>query len=164
VSGTFFEDTRGRGAMRVSRASIVAFGIVVGLALSACTDASPPESRAAKAASVEAIAGSAVARVTLSPAAARRLDVQTEPITESKARRGRDRELVVPYAAVLYDPEGDTWVYTTSEALSYVRAPIVVDRIVGNDAFASSGPAVGTEVVTVGAAELLGVEYEVGEE
>jgi hypothetical protein len=37
-------------------------------------------------------------------------------------------------------------------------------RIDGDRAILSDGPAPGTEVVTVGAAELLGTEYEVGEE
>ena len=69
-----------------------------------------------------------------------------------------------PYAAVLYDPSGETWVYTSPGRLAFVRAPIRIDRIVGDRAFLSSGPPAGTDVVTVGAPELLGVEYEVGEE
>ena len=50
------------------------------------------------------------------------------------------------------------------EELVYVRAPIDVIRIDGDRALLSDGPPLGTEVVTVGAAELLGTEYEVGEE
>jgi hypothetical protein len=70
----------------------------------------------------------------------------------------------MPYAAVLYDPNGDTWAYTNPEPLVFVRSPITVVTIEGNRAVLSAGPAAGTQVVTVGAAELLGTEYEVGEE
>ena len=65
---------------------------------------------------------------------------------------------------MLYDPNGDTWAYTNPEPLVFVRAPITVVTIDGNRAVLSAGPAAGTQVVTVGAAELLGTEYEVGEE
>jgi hypothetical protein len=157
------ESEQRRGAMRLRRGMLGAVVIVLGLGLIACTKASE-EPAGAEPASVEAIQGSSVSRVTLSAAAARRLDVQTAPITELKEGRGGHRESVVPYAAVLYDPNGDTWVYTSTDPLSFVRAPIRVDRITGSAAFVSSGPPVGTEVVTVGASELLGVEYEVGEE
>jgi hypothetical protein len=67
---------------------------------------------------------------------------------------------IVPYAAVIYDVEGGTWVYVKeqSDALSFVRAPISIDYIEGDLAFLTEGPAVGTEVVTVGGAELYGAE------
>jgi hypothetical protein len=109
-------------------------------------------------ATVEPIEGSDVARVTLSEEAARRLDIQTVPV-QVIGERSR-----IPYAAVLYDPDGATWTYTSPEPLVFVRASIHVVRIEGNKALLSSGPPPGTEVVTVGAAELLGTEYEVGEE
>ncbi len=65
---------------------------------------------------------------------------------------------VVPYQAVLYGVHGETWVYSEPEPLVYVRLPIVVDYIEGDLAYLSEGPEVGTAVVTVGAAELLGTE------
>ncbi len=65
---------------------------------------------------------------------------------------------VIPYAAVLYDPQGKTWTYTNPGPLTFVREPITVDRIEGDKAFLSDGPAPGTLVVTVGAAELFGAE------
>jgi hypothetical protein len=69
---------------------------------------------------------------------------------------------VVPYAAVLYDPRGDTWVYTNPEPLVFVRHLISVEYIEGDLAVLSSGPSVGTAVVTVGAAELFGIEFGIG--
>lgn len=65
---------------------------------------------------------------------------------------------VVPYAAVLYGVHGETWVYTNPEPLIFVRSPITVDYIDGDMAVLSEGPAVGTAVVTLGAAELFGTE------
>jgi hypothetical protein len=72
--------------------------------------------------------------------------------------------MVVPYAAVLYDAHGDAWTYTSPEPLTFVRHRITVDNIQGDLAFLSSGPPVGTLVVTVGAAELYGAEFEFEEE
>jgi hypothetical protein len=65
---------------------------------------------------------------------------------------------VVPYEAVLYGVQGETWVYSNPEPLVYVREPIVIDFIEGDLAFLSEGPQVGTAVVTVGASELFGTE------
>jgi biotin carboxyl carrier protein len=65
---------------------------------------------------------------------------------------------VIPYAAVIYDAEGNTWVYTNPEPLVFVRQPIVIDFIEGDRAVLVEGLAVGTSVVIVGASELLGAE------
>lgn len=65
---------------------------------------------------------------------------------------------VVPYAAVLYGVNGETWVYSSPEPLVYVRQPIAIDYVEGDLAMLSEGPEVGTAVVTVGAAELFGTE------
>ena len=73
---------------------------------------------------------------------------------------GAQTRKVVPSGAVLYDAQGKTWVYTNPEPLVYVRHPITVDYFDGDRVILSSdGPATGTTVVTVGAAELFGAEY-----
>jgi hypothetical protein len=105
---------------------------------------------------VEEIQGSVFKRVTLTEKAAERLDIQTAPVREEQVN-GAQR-LVVPYAAVIYGLEGETWAYTNLEPLVFVRQPIQVDRIQGDLAILSEGPAVGTPVVTVGVAELYGAE------
>jgi hypothetical protein len=69
---------------------------------------------------------------------------------------------VVPYAAVLYDAKGDTWVYTNPNPLTFVRHPIHIDYIEGDLAALSDGPASGTAIVVVGAAELFGAETGIG--
>jgi len=69
---------------------------------------------------------------------------------------------VIPYSAVIYDLKGETWVYTSPEALTFVRERITVDYIEGDQAILTQGPAAGTKIVSVGAAELFGTEFGVG--
>lgn len=100
-------------------------------------------------------------QVTLTPGAAERLAVETAKVGPGSTS-GR---LTIPYPAVVYAGDGSTWTYTTVGQYSYVRAPITVVSIVGEVATLSTGPAAGTEVVVVGAPELLGAELEIsGEE
>lgn len=114
-------------------------------------------------ATIETVAGSEFNRVTLTAKAAERLDIQSEPVGQ-QAMEGSSM-LVVPYSALLYGLKGETWVYVRNpgpDSLSFMRAPVTVERIEGDLAYLSDGPAVGTEVVTVGAAELLGTDTGVG--
>jgi hypothetical protein len=69
---------------------------------------------------------------------------------------------VVPYSALLYGADGDTWVYTLVEELTFERAAVDVSTIDGERVLVKGGPPAGTEVVTVGAQELWGAEYGVG--
>ena len=68
---------------------------------------------------------------------------------------------VVPHNAVIYNPDGDVFVYTKPKAETYIRAPIEVVRVTGDDAVLSKGPRAGTSIVTTGSAELLATEYEI---
>ena len=126
--------------------------LLVTLVLSACGGNADEEATESPAA-VEQIKGTELNRITLTAEAAKRLDVQTT------AARGDGERTVIPYAAVLYDPDGQTWTYTSPERLVFVREDIRVDRIDGDAAILAAGPSAGTTVVTVGADELWGVEY-----
>lgn len=141
--------------------------VVAGLALAACAGL-PGESASGGAsasaeppAQVEPIEGADVSRVILSEEAAKRLDIQTAPLRDEQVRGAL--RTVVPYSAVIYDVHGETWVYTGSERLTFVRAPIQIDFIDGDLAVLSEGPPSGTAIVTVGAPELYGAEFGVGE-
>lgn len=72
------------------------------------------------------------------------------------------RRMVVPYSAVIYDLQGATWVYVSPEPLVFVREPVTIDYIQGDLAVLSEGPDIGTEVATVGVAELYGADTGVG--
>ncbi|MCP4381745.1 MAG: hypothetical protein GY798_10090 [Hyphomicrobiales bacterium] len=69
---------------------------------------------------------------------------------------------VVPYGSIIYDHNGDEWVYVSPEPGVYQREPVDIAYIEGDKAFLLEGPEVGAMVVTVGAAELLGTEQRVG--
>lgn len=69
-----------------------------------------------------------------------------------------EKQKVVPYNAVYYDAKGQPWVYVSPKPLTYERQRITVQRVVGPLAVVSDGPAVGSQVVTVGAALLYGTE------
>ena len=71
---------------------------------------------------------------------------------------GGSSRKIVPYAAVIYDVNGATWVYTNPEPLTFIRQSINIDYIESDLAFLTEGPAAGTEVVIVGGAELYGAE------
>jgi len=142
---------------------MVAVLIFACLLLSACGQspraATAEESHPVK---VEHLEGKTPTRETLTEEAAKRLDIQTAEVRDTVVN-GMQRK-VLPYAAILYDTQGNTWVYTNPEPLTFVRHPITVDYIEGNDVFVSEGPPSGTAVVTVGAAELYGAEVEFKEE
>ena len=105
---------------------------------------------------VEKIAGSSLSRVTLSPKAAQRLDIQTGKVAVGPGG------MTAPYAALLYDVKGKTWVYTNPEPLVFERASVVVDSIKAGHAYLKEGPPNGTVVVVVGVAELYGAESGIG--
>jgi hypothetical protein len=135
---------------------LVAVGLVMvaaSLALSAC-ETPAEEEGGEEAAAVEPIKGTDVNRVTLTREAAERLGIETASI---QRRGGRE---VVPDAAVVYDPSGRTFTYASPKPLTFVRRDITVDHIAGTRAVLKSGPPAGTAVVTVGSAELSGLENE----
>ena len=136
--------------------------LVVGLAVAACGQQAQVQGVTSnvQAVVVEKIAGSELERLSLSEHAAQRLGIETAPVASSPT--GSAGRLLVPYSAVVYDSTGTTWAYTSPEALVFVRQKITVDHIAADQAVLASGPDVGTLVVTVGAAELWGVETGVG--
>jgi hypothetical protein len=177
--------------MRFSGRWVAVVPIIAGIQLSACQSASSSGSVHVAPAQVEKIEGTGLSRVTLTAKAAERLGIATATVDEIRVAqtgvvrsqgdpRGMQLQsdptagtrtvpparsgsrLVVPYGAVLYDSKGDTWVYTSPQPLVFVRHHITIDYIRGDQAVLLAGPPVGTRIVTVGAAELLGTEFEVG--
>jgi hypothetical protein len=135
--------------------SISVLVLVLPLLVAACGGSSTDA--AVEPATVEEVGGTELSRVTLTPEAAERLDIQT-----SAVQGGEGTGMVIPYAALVYSPTGETWAYTNPEGLTFVRQRIVVDRIDGDRVLLSKGPSPGTKVATVGVAELFGAESGVG--
>jgi ABC-type oligopeptide transport system substrate-binding subunit len=127
-------------------------------ALPACaqtTAAAPAAVSANEPAKVEKNAATGIAKLTLTEKGVERLDLKTDTV---KAGKGKD--VVVPYAALLYDSSGKTWVYTNPAPRVYQRQAVTVAKVEDGLVTASAGPAVGTTIVTVGAAELFGAEFD----
>ena len=147
--------------MRISQRWMVVVPMVAGLQLSACAHKADTAPKV-KPATVEHVEGQEVSRITLTQRAAERLDIKTATVPSPQLIRSGARRPVVPYAAVLYDAKGVTWVYTSPANLVYVRHRISVDYIEGDQAVLTDGPPAGTQVVTQGGQELFGAEFEIG--
>jgi hypothetical protein len=141
--------------------------VAASIALAGCgRTQSPDEPGSDDPAQVIPIAGSELNKVVLTVDAAKRVGIKTElarEVSTTVPGQGVARHTTIPIAAVIYDRKGATWTYTTSEPLTYVRQPIVIARSDGDLVVLQSGPSAGAAVVTVGSAELLGIEYGVGE-
>jgi len=148
--------------MKLNIRSLMLIGLLLVLPLSACgaqVSAADDDPRPAQ---LEPIEGTDLNRITLTEEAADRLGLEVAEVRAEQVD-GAER-LVVPYAALLYDPNGMTWVYVNVEPLVFMRQAIVVDSIQGDDVFLSEGPEAGASVVTLGATELFGSESEFEEE
>lgn len=126
--------------------------IALALALSGYRDIEPASADVYVPATVEEIADSEVKLVTLTEEGAARVDLATAIAQPSGPYTA------VPYAALIYDGQGVTWVYTNAKPLTFLRAKVVVDRVEGDVVLLSDGVLPGTAVVTVGATEVYGAE------
>jgi hypothetical protein len=151
--------------MSTMRSGIIGLAAAAALLLTGCgaTQATADQPPAV----VQAVQGSQIPQVRLTDQAMHRIGIATQPVRMAKVavagRRGPYK--VIPYSAVVYDSDGSTWTYVETAARTFVRERITVRVIRGATAVVSQGPAAGTMVVTVGAPELLGTEYNIsGEE
>ncbi len=133
--------------MKRTKLFLLILMMVAALQLSACAP-KPTTAEKVNPSTLEKIEGSELQRVILTEKAAERIGLQTVPVSGN----------VVPYAAVIYDIEGQTWVYTNPAPLTFVRALIVIDRIEGDRAFLSQALETDDPIVTVGVAEIYGAE------
>lgn len=122
--------------------------VFAGLMLSGCGGQIPVTGEKAAPSKLEPIEGSELSRVILTEKAAERVGIKTVPVSRDS----------VPYAAVIYDIEGNTWIYTNPAALTFVRVPIEIDHVEGDTVVLSESLPSDLTVVTVGVAELYGTE------
>ena len=138
--------------------------VVVGVAtlgISGCQKHSTAH-QAEHPAEVVHIEGSELSHITLTEKAIQRIDLKTDQVREEQVSRSASPRKSVPYSALIYDPHGNTWVYTSPEPRTFVRHQVTVDYIEGDLAVLSDGPPTATVVASVGVAELYGTEFEVG--
>jgi len=124
-----------------------------------CTSALAVETAVKKIlpARVEATSDAKIMKVTLTPKAAERLGIVIDEVREDPSGRR-----IVPYAAVLYDLTGKTWVYISADPLTFARGAVVIDTIKGDNVYLSEGPPAGTKVLAAGVPQVFGSEVKVG--
>lgn len=151
----------GRGPLRRPgrHAAAVLAVLAAGTSLSACTEVKSADKEHYSPAAIAPVEGGddELVSVTLTQEGADRIDIATGSVTRAGGQK------VIPYAALLYEKDGSTFVYTNPNGLTYVRAHVEVDRVAGDRVLLSEGPAVGTKVVTTGAPQVHGAELEYGE-
>ena len=106
---------------------------------------------------VEATSDAKIMKVTLTPKAAERLGIVIDEVRADPSGR-----LIVPYASVLYDLTGKTWVYISADPLTFARGAVVIDTIKGDNVYLTEGPPAGTKVLAAGVPEVFGTEVKVG--
>jgi hypothetical protein len=151
--------------MSTRKSGIIGLAAAAALALTGCgaTQATADQPPAV----VQSVHGSQIPQVRLTDQAMHRIGVATQAVRVATVtvtgRRGPYK--VIPYSAVIYDNNGSTWTYVETAVRTFMRERITVRVIRGGTAIMSQGPAAGATVVTVGAPELLGTEYNIsGEE
>jgi len=156
---------------RLSTLLVIAALPVAALGLAACTGIADATKEDTSPAKVEAIDGSKQKRITLRPEAAKRIGLKTEPILDAAGSPAASQafgaafaagKTTMPYGALIYHADGTTYAYTATQPLTFTRVPVTVASIKTGIVALSAGPAVGTEIVTVGTAELHGLETGVG--
>jgi hypothetical protein len=140
--------------------------LLLALGAAGCSSANATNAAPPGAAAVTVEAGtdeSQPATLTVSALAEKRLGIRTEAVRS--VRTGSVSTLSLPYAALVYDAEGNPWAFSSPTPRTYVRVPLVIRTIEGDRVQLTSGPPAGTQVVVVGAPELVGAEAGIsGEE
>jgi hypothetical protein len=139
------------------RNSWIALAMMAVLPLAGCGKAQVETAVAAVRPAVVAPTGdTGISRITLTDQAMKRLGLQFALVVAD------GQGLALPYSALVYDPSGGEWVYANTGLKAFQRISVKVERIDGGKMYLSKGPAAGTSVVTVGAEELFGAEFEIG--
>jgi len=126
---------------------------LLALTVTACSEVEEPSGDDDYApATVTTADPSSAPTVKFTEEAARRVDLTMSTVA------GRKGALVVEYAALIYDKQGKTWVYTAPEPLTFLRTKVAVAEIDGNRVMLSDGPPPGTKVVTQGVTQVYGAE------
>lgn len=94
--------------------------------------------------------------VTLTKLAAEQAGLETAPIEKVKGGTS------IAYTALLYDADGQPYVFVNPEGLTFHREDVEVAEVDGDTVRLADGPAVGTRVVVEGVPLVHGAELEFG--
>jgi hypothetical protein len=149
--------------LRDLAASVAALAVIT-LGASGCSDARGSNvTNSEPAVTVESAGEDQPARITVSERAEQRLGIRTEPVRPISGQSSGATE-VIPYSAVVYDADGKSWAFSAPSPRTYIRVPIEISSITRKTVQLRSGPPVGTQVVVVGAPELVGAEAGISSE
>jgi hypothetical protein len=135
---------------------------VVSMHLTACTQRAPEAAHVEHPVVVEKIEGQNGNRVRFTQRAIERIGLQTGTVREQQVSRSASPQRIVPQSALIYDPQGGIWVYTSTEPNTFVKHKVDVAYVENNWAVLNDGPATGTIIVTMAAAEVYGADSGVG--
>jgi hypothetical protein len=141
---------------------VAALLLLAALPLSGCAEVATATAKKPAAFKSEKVEGTSLTRLRIEQRVFDRIRIKTSTVREVERFGGETVRKVVDYSAVVYEPKGDTAIYTNPSPLVFIRQPVKVDSIDGDLAVLADGPPAGTAVVTVGTAELLGMEFGVG--
>lgn len=147
--------------MKHSSRWLVAGLLGVSMQFAACQHASELH-KAEHPVEVEKIEGSDVNRITMTEHALERIDLKTDKVREQQMSRSASVRRVVPHSALIYDPKGQTWVFTSPQPRTFIKHKVDVDYVEGDLAVLNDGPPTGTVVVSTAAAEVYGADTGVG--
>jgi hypothetical protein len=134
---------------------VAGFALALVLSLPACSEVEESSSGGYEPATLESVEGADVKRVKFTGEGARRTGLRTAKV------RQRGKQRVVPYASLVYDGVGKAYVYTSPRPLTFDRVQVQVGRIERDRVLLREGPPAGSDVVTVGSAEVYGTELEI---
>ena len=139
-------------ASHAGRRAMGAAVALLALTVSACSEVEEPSGDDYAPATVTTADPSLAPTVKFTEEAARRVDLMMSTV------EGREGALVIDYAALIYDKQGKTWVYTVPEPLTFMRTKVVVATAEGSRVTLSEGPPPGTRIVTQGVTQVYGTE------
>jgi hypothetical protein len=126
--------------------------LLASLGVAGCAEVPTSTPATYQPAALESTSADGPKKVTFTAEAAARVHLMTAEVAS------RGDQLVVDYAALVYDKSGEPWVFTVVAPLEFLRVAAEIDRIEGDQVLLDRGPAAGTHVVTQGAIEVWGAE------
>jgi hypothetical protein len=105
---------------------------------------------------IKKVAGSEFDHVILTQESVKRIGLET---TAVKIISSTPPKFAIPYSAIIYGLQGETWVYIVVKPLEFVRTPVEIDHIENGVVILTKPPPIPGEIVSVGASELFGSEY-----
>ena len=148
--------------MKHSNRWLAASMLAVSLQLTACQQRSSDAHQADHPVEVEAIKGLNGNRVTMTERAIERIALKTDKVREQQVSRPPSPRRVVPHSALIYDPKGETWVYTSPQPRTFIKHKVDVAYVERGWAVLNDGPPTGTVVVSSATVEVYGADSGVG--